>query len=80
MLILLAACRVPSLQNRLSPEVTKLGPQLTEQIEQWMRVPGDDAISPSVEQSVRMIGEVSRFIEAELREREQSRNPGHYNS
>ena len=57
MLILLAACRVPPLRERMGAEVTTLGPLLKELISQWMHVPGD-AISPSVEQSLRMICEV----------------------
>jgi hypothetical protein len=64
MLILLAACRVPSLRERMGSEVTTLGSFLKQLIEPWMRVPGQ-FISPSVEQSLRMICEVDDFIKQE---------------
>ncbi len=65
MLILLAACRVPSLRERMGLEVTTLGPFLKQLIEPWMRVPGQ-LISPSVEQSLRMICEVDGFMKDEF--------------
>jgi hypothetical protein len=69
MLILLAASRVPSLRSRIPAEVTTLGPHLQKLIETWMCVPAGssaDAISPSVEQSLRMICDVGRFINSEF--------------
>ena len=64
MLILLAANRIPSLRSRIGAEVTTLGPLLKDLISQWMQVPGE-AISPSVEQSLRMICDVGGFIKSE---------------
>jgi hypothetical protein len=76
MLILLAACRVPSLRERMGPEVTTLGSFLKQLIEPWMRVPGE-FISPSVEQSLRMICEADDCIKQQYRSSD-SEQDGHY--
>lgn len=64
MLILLAATRIPPLRSRMGSEVTTLGPLLEDFISQWMQIPGE-TISPSVEQSLRMICDVGGFIKSE---------------
>lgn len=64
MLILLAASKIPSLRSRIGAEVTTLGDHLQQLIETWMFVPGE-AVSPSVEQSLRMIADVGGFLKAE---------------
>lgn len=61
MLVLLAACRVPSLQSLIGPEVLLAGDHLRQLLEGWQQVCGGPA-SPSVDQSVRIIGEADRFI------------------
>jgi hypothetical protein len=76
MLILLAACRIPSLRERMGSEVTTLGSFLKQLIEPWMRVPGE-FISPSVEQSLRMICEVDGFIKQKYRSGDAERDD-HY--
>jgi hypothetical protein len=65
MLILLAASRVPSLKDRLGSEIITLGPHLTQLIEPWMVSPGS-SISPSVDQSLRLINEVTGFLKLEF--------------
>jgi hypothetical protein len=64
MLILLAASRVPALRKRLPPSVREVGRHLVTLIEPWMSV--HSPTSPSVEQSLRMIGEVDRLLQTEL--------------
>lgn len=61
MLILLAASRVPSLQDRLGPDVTTLGAHLKHLIGPWMHAPGS-SVSPSVGQSLRLIDEIDGFL------------------
>jgi hypothetical protein len=61
MLVLLAACRTPSLRNLISPEILLAGDHLKQLLEGWQKVSGDPS-SPSVDQSVRIIGEADRFI------------------
>lgn len=61
MLILLAACRMPQLRSLIGPEVLLAGDHLMHLFEGWQRVSGDP-ISPSVNQSVRVIRESARFI------------------
>ncbi|KAI5366423.1 hypothetical protein Slin15195_G079430 [Septoria linicola] len=78
MLLLLAASTIPALKQRLHPSVLDAGRHLTSLIETWMHAHGD-AISPSVRQSLRMIGEIDALLQAEygqakptLNERRQS--------
>ena len=61
MLVLLAACRVPSLRSLIGPEVLAAGSHLRQLFEQWQVTSGNPN-SPSVDQSVRMIGDVELFI------------------
>ncbi|KAK4176513.1 hypothetical protein QBC36DRAFT_187313 [Triangularia setosa] len=61
MLVLLAACQIPSLRNLIGPEVLAAGDHLTQLLERWQEVSGGP-ISPSVDQSVRIIKEADRFI------------------
>ena len=61
MLVLLAACRVPSLRSLIGPEVLAAGGHLRQVFEQWQATSGNPS-SPSVDQSVRMIGDVELFI------------------
>ncbi|KAB5578783.1 hypothetical protein GE09DRAFT_560777 [Coniochaeta sp. 2T2.1] len=61
MLVLLAACRMPALRGLIGPEVLLAGDHLMHLFEGWQRVSGDPS-SPSVDQSVRVIGESARFI------------------
>ena len=61
MLVLLAACRVPSLRGLIGPEVLKAGDHLKQLLQRWQKVSGGPA-SPSVDQSVRIIGEADMFI------------------
>ena len=64
MLLLLAASRIPALKQRLDSRVLEAGSHLTRLIEPWMHLHGHD-VSPSVRQSLRMIGEVSTLLHAE---------------
>jgi len=64
MLILLAASKIPSLRSRIGGEVTNLGDHLQQLFETWMFVPSD-SVSPSVEQSLRMICDVGAFLKSE---------------
>ncbi|KAL1878129.1 hypothetical protein VTK73DRAFT_8009 [Phialemonium thermophilum] len=61
MLVLLAACRVPALRSLIGPEVLGAGAHLRELLEDWRQVCGEPS-SPSVDQSVRVIGEADGFI------------------
>ncbi|KAG5928210.1 hypothetical protein E4U42_001094 [Claviceps africana] len=61
MLVLLAACRVPSLRSLLDPDVTLAGGHLQQLLQGWQRIMGS-ARSPSVEQSIRVIHEADTFI------------------
>ncbi|KAK0730928.1 hypothetical protein B0H67DRAFT_563292 [Lasiosphaeris hirsuta] len=62
MLVILAACRMPALRSLIGPEVLAAGHHLRQLLEGWQKVLGDPS-SPSVDQSVRIIGEVDRFIQ-----------------
>jgi len=62
MLVILAACRVPSLRTLIGPEVLTAGEHLKGLLEGWQKVSGDPS-SPSVDQSVRIIGAADRFIQ-----------------
>ena len=64
MLILLAASKIPSLRSRIGGDVTNLGDHLQQLFETWMYVPGE-SVSPSVEQSLRMICDVGAFLKNE---------------
>ena len=64
MLILLAASKIPSLRSRLGGDTANLGDHLQQLFETWMYVPGD-SVSPSVEQSLRMICDVGAFLKSE---------------
>lgn len=61
MLVLLAAVRIPSLRDLTGPEVLAAGDHLRRLLEDWQMVLGEPS-SPSVDQSVRMIGKADRFI------------------
>lgn len=61
MLIILAACRIPALRDLIERDVLTAGVHLRDLLEGWQAVAGDPT-SPSVDQSVRIIGEADRFI------------------
>ena len=61
MLILLAACRVPSLRALISSEILGAGDHLKQLFQSWQRL-AVSSISPSVDQSIRIIGEADTFI------------------
>lgn len=61
MLVLLAACRTPSLKDLIGLEVVAAGDHLRKLLEGWQQVMGDPS-SPSVDQSLRIISEADRFI------------------
>jgi hypothetical protein len=61
MLVLLAACRVPSLRALIGPEVLSAGNYLKQLLEGWQVVLGGPR-SPSVDQSIRVINEADSFI------------------
>lgn len=62
MLVLLAACRVPSLRGLIGPEVLQAGDHLKQLLQLWQKVSGGPS-SPSVDQSVRIISEADMFIQ-----------------
>ena len=64
MLLLLAASRISALKQRLDSRVLEAGSHLTRLIEPWMHL--HDPVSPSVRQSLRMIGEVNTLLHAEF--------------
>ncbi|KAF2217680.1 hypothetical protein CERZMDRAFT_92335 [Cercospora zeae-maydis SCOH1-5] len=64
MLLLLAASRIPALKERLDSQTLDAGKHLAQLIEPWTHVHGG-AVSPSVRQSLRMIGEVDALLHAE---------------
>jgi len=66
MLILLAAIRLPALRQLVAKEVRSTGRHLNELIPGWMAVSGEP-VSPSVDQSLRIIAEVTDLIEQDLR-------------
>ncbi|KAJ4406943.1 hypothetical protein N0V85_004433 [Neurospora sp. IMI 360204] len=61
MLVLLAACRIPSLKSLIGPEILQAGSHLRELLVGWQKVQGEPN-SPSVDQSVHIIQEAERFI------------------
>jgi hypothetical protein len=61
MLVLLAACRMPTLRSLIGPEVLAAGTHLRQLLHGWRQVAGGPS-SPSVDQSVGIIGEADRFI------------------
>ena len=61
MLVLLAACRVPSLRGLIDPDVLGAGDHLKTLLQGWQRAVGGP-LSPSVEQSIRIIHEADKFI------------------
>jgi len=64
MLVLLAACRLGALRQLMGKEILTAGPHLKRLIQGWIDVTGDVA-SPSVDQSLRIIFEVTALIERE---------------
>ncbi|KAH7133776.1 hypothetical protein EDB81DRAFT_845236 [Dactylonectria macrodidyma] len=61
MLILLAACQVPTLKSLIDPKVLRMGDHLKGLFEDWRQLEvGSD--SPSVDQSLWIIHEADRFI------------------
>ncbi|KAF9877230.1 putative C6 zinc finger domain-containing protein [Colletotrichum karsti] len=62
MLVLLAACRISSLKDMIGPEVLGAGDHLKQLLQSWQSVMGDPP-SPSVDQSIRMIKDLDRFIQ-----------------
>ncbi|TGO42157.1 hypothetical protein BHYA_0012g00740 [Botrytis hyacinthi] len=65
MLVLLAASRLPYLRNLLGQDVTNIGSHLQTLIKRWVQIPGENR-SPSIEQSLRMIGEIDVFLHQEF--------------
>lgn len=61
MLVLLAACRMPALRSLIGPEVLTAGAHLRKLLYSWQQVTGGPG-SPSVDQSIRVVGEADRFI------------------
>lgn len=61
MLILLASSRIPALKGVLGPEMLTAGDHLRQLLTGWQRVAGQPS-SPSVDQSVKVIGEADEFI------------------
>src|SRR6478609_5752626 len=61
MLVLLAACRVPSLRSLIGPDVLIAGDHLKQLLQTWQRL-SDSSSSPSVMQSLRIIHESDNFI------------------
>ncbi|KAL4992664.1 hypothetical protein BDW68DRAFT_195121 [Aspergillus falconensis] len=66
MLIALATAADGSLRICLPEDVTEIGPNLTKHLVRWMQVPGQ-GVSPSVLQSVRLIGDASTSLDEILR-------------
>jgi hypothetical protein len=62
MLVLLAACRVPSLRRLVETSVTSAGYHLDALLQKWQAVLGEPSC-PSVDQSRRIINEADRFIQ-----------------
>ena len=59
MLIILAASQTPALRECLDARTTELGPHLEMLLRQWMYIPSQSNVSPSVERSIDLIGEVT---------------------
>ncbi|PQE07905.1 C6 zinc finger domain-containing protein [Rutstroemia sp. NJR-2017a WRK4] len=65
MLILLAASRLPYLRDLISADVLTIGAHLQTLIKRWVYIPGEH-LSPSIEQSLRMISEIDVFLHQEF--------------
>lgn len=65
MLLLLAASRIPELKDRLYPRVLRTGPHLSNLLGPWPQLHGEQ-ISPSVEQSLRMISDIDELLQKEF--------------
>lgn len=66
MLILLAACQVPTLKSIINPQVLKMGDHLKQLFQEWRQFSfGTD--SPSVDQSLCIIHEADRFTKEEYK-------------
>lgn len=78
LLILSASCRIPNLRDKVSDELITLGSHLRGLFQLWSRVPGDsEAVgSPSIAQSLRMIGEIEGIIKQEYQGRSTSHEMG----
>lgn len=61
MLVLLAACRVRHLRDLIGHEATSAGDHLQQLLQSWQELSGGPS-SPSVAQSVRIIGAADKFI------------------
>ncbi|OQV10827.1 Fungal Zn2-Cys6 binuclear cluster domain-containing protein isoform 8 [Cladophialophora immunda] len=64
MLVLLAGCRIPGVQQYIYPEVTMLGSHLQSLLSKWITIPGEPP-SPSVKQAIRWIEVTDRLIKGE---------------
>jgi len=64
MLVLLAACRLPALNPLVGKKTLAAGPHLKSLIEGWLSVSGEP-VSPSVDQSLKIINEVDGFLKEE---------------
>lgn len=67
MLVLLAACRVPSLKRIMSHEVLSAGMHLRRLLENWRKLSGEPS-SPSADQALQIIRAADEFIKVEYRE------------
>lgn len=68
MLVLLAASRIPYLRTLLDKGFMRdIGSHLQQLIRRWVGIPGVEGRSPSIEQSLRMIGEIDGFLMGELK-------------
>jgi hypothetical protein len=78
MLILTASCRIPILRDQVSEELMTLGSHLRGLFQLWSRAPGENeaARSPSIAQSLRMIGEIEDFIKQKYQARSTSHEMG----
>lgn len=65
MLQLLAACKIPSLRNIIGSEIFSAGDHLIQLLQGWQELVGGPP-SPSVDQSIRIIGAADRFIKDSL--------------
>lgn len=63
MLIILAASQTPVIRGCLSDKTTELGPHLELLLRQWMYIPAQSNVSPSVERSIELIGEVTMILD-----------------
>lgn len=67
MLVLLAACRVPSLKRVMSHKVLSAGTHLQRLFEDWQQLSGNP-YSPSANQALQIIRAADKFIKVEYRE------------